>query len=236
MKCSVCGKEFGEGVNCRNCGVDRVTGLANYNGYGTSDHHGTNTSHYDSSYNSSPKTMVCYACSEIIPSDSEYCPHCRKKLYKICPKCGNKYSSQYLNCNQCGTNRKEYYEQKEKERRAELERQKTEQENRAIQIEAIKLQDQLKASESSLQKCSGYILFLAIAMSIILLLVSCFFEDYFFKEHFLLKLSILGVIILFFITGGIIGDIGNKIEEKRTQHNVSQWKREHPNDPRSKYL
>ena len=34
MKCAACGKEFGDGGNCQNCGVDRVTGLANYSGYG----------------------------------------------------------------------------------------------------------------------------------------------------------------------------------------------------------
>jgi len=33
MKCAVCGKEFGSGINCQNCGSDRVTGLGNYNGY-----------------------------------------------------------------------------------------------------------------------------------------------------------------------------------------------------------
>lgn len=116
MKCSKCGKEFGEGVNCQNCGVDRVTGLANYSSYGTSDYQGTNTSHYDSSYNSSTKTMVCYACGEIIPSDSEYCPYCRKKLYVKCPKCGNTYSSQFPACNMCGTNRSQYYKRERQKR------------------------------------------------------------------------------------------------------------------------
>ena len=33
MKCTNCGKEFGEGVNCQFCGIDRVSGLGNYNGY-----------------------------------------------------------------------------------------------------------------------------------------------------------------------------------------------------------
>jgi len=89
MRCSKCGKEFGEGVNCQNCGVDRVTGLANYNGYGSSNYQGANTSYYDSSYNSSPKTTVCYACSEIIPIGATYCPVCGKKLLVTCPKCGH---------------------------------------------------------------------------------------------------------------------------------------------------
>lgn len=127
MKCSICGKEFGEGVNCQNCGVDRVTGLANYSGHGTSDYQGAKTSHYDSSYNSSPKTMVCHACGEIIPSNSEYCPYCSKELYVKCPKCGNTYSSQFPACNQCGTNRQHYLkEQKinQKRHHKEQERQK----------------------------------------------------------------------------------------------------------------
>ena len=33
MRCSKCGKEFGTGTHCQHCGVDRVTGLANYNGF-----------------------------------------------------------------------------------------------------------------------------------------------------------------------------------------------------------
>lgn len=45
MKCSNCGKEFGSGTNCQNCGIDRVTGLANYSGYDS--HAGSNS--YDSS-------------------------------------------------------------------------------------------------------------------------------------------------------------------------------------------
>ena len=249
MRCSKCGKEFGEDTNCQHCGVDRVTGLANYNGYGTSDYQGANTSHYDSSYNSSPKTMVCYACSEIIPSDSEYCPHCRKKLYETCPNCGHRYSSQYSNCNQCGTNRKEYYEQKEKERRAELERQKKEQEERVKkeqeQIEAIKLRDNLKASKSIVTKCG---IFLGV-LSILMVLIGgilIFSEDYikeFFpsnEEYYSIALSLFLYGVIIFILAcfivPILGKIGEKIEEKRTQHNVSQWKQEHPNDPRSKYL
>lgn len=234
MRCTICGKEFGEGANCQNCGTDRVTGLANYRGYDNP----TGTKNDLSGYggHTSPPMIVCYACGEIIPVNSEYCPHCRKKLYVTCPKCGYKYSSQYLNCNQCGINRKEYYEQKEKEQRAELKRQKKEQEDRANQIEAIKLESQLKASESTLTKCGNYILFLAVAMSIMLLLFSCFFEDFFFKEYFLVGLSIIGVIILFFITGNIFVAIGGKIEEKHTRYNILQWKQEHPNDPRNKYL
>jgi hypothetical protein len=121
MKCSKCGKEFGEGVNCQNCGVDRVTGLANYSNYGTSDYQGTN----ESSYSPSPKTTVCYACSEIIPLGSTFCPVCGKKLLVTCPNCGFEYSSQFPVCSKCGTNREEYNERK---RREEEERQKKQKE------------------------------------------------------------------------------------------------------------
>ena len=33
MKCSSCGKEFGEGANCQSCGIDRFVGLGEYNGF-----------------------------------------------------------------------------------------------------------------------------------------------------------------------------------------------------------
>ena len=122
MKCANCGKEFGNGVNCQNCGIDRVAGLANYSGYDS--HAGSNDS---SSYGgqTSPKTTVCYACSEIIPLGSTFCPVCGKKLLVICPNCGHEYSSQYPVCSKCGTNRKEYEERK---RREEEERQRREKE------------------------------------------------------------------------------------------------------------
>jgi predicted RNA-binding Zn-ribbon protein involved in translation (DUF1610 family) len=114
MKCSKCGKEFGSGTNCQNCGIDRVTGLANYSGY--DGHAGSNS--YDSpNYGgqTSPKTTVCYACNEIIPLGATFCPVCGKKLLVTCPNCGHEYSSQYPVCSKCGTNRKEYNERKRRE-------------------------------------------------------------------------------------------------------------------------
>ena len=238
MKCANCGREFGTGTHCQYCGVDRVTGLANFGSYGTSDYQGAKTSHYDSSYNSSPKTMVCYACSEIIPSDSEYCPHCRKKLFETCPNCGHRYSSQYSNCNQCGTNRKEYYEQKEKERRAELERQKKEQEERVkkeqeqiISKEAIKLKDELGSSNMGCVILGTMVLIGAI--------LSCTL----FASHSIYDTpeNYIANIVLDIIRGGFFGFLGGGIigyaiigPIRRNKFN--QWKQEHPNDPRSKYL
>lgn len=112
MKCANCGKEFGNGVNCQNCGIDRVAGLANYSGYDS--HAGSNDS---SSYGgqTSPKTTVCYKCSEIIPLGSTFCPVCGERLLVECPNCGHEYSSQYPVCSKCGTNREEYNERKRRE-------------------------------------------------------------------------------------------------------------------------
>lgn len=144
MKCSNCGKEFGAGTHCQHCGVDRVTGLANYNGYNNSG----NISEYNSpNYGGSPRTTVCYACSEIIPLGATYCPVCGKKLIVTCPNCGHEYSSQYSVCSECGTNRIEYEERKKKEKEekraweqspegqaelAEQQRKEMEQENKKI--------------------------------------------------------------------------------------------------------
>lgn len=56
--------------------------------------------------------MFCYKCNNVIPTDSKFCPHCGTELYVICPKCEVKYSSQYPICNQCGTNREEFLQEK----------------------------------------------------------------------------------------------------------------------------
>ena len=127
MKCSVCGNEFGNGANCQSCGVDRVTGLGNYIGYDTPMNASMDivspiTQHeleqqtevVAAPQNANVGSMVCYACGEIIPADSKFCPYCSRELYVACPKCGNKYSSQFPACNQCGTNREKYLEEEKK--------------------------------------------------------------------------------------------------------------------------
>ena len=140
MKCANCGKEFGEGTNCQHCGVDRVTGLANYSGYDNRAR-----SNYSGSSNEvkfgSNKITVCYACNEIIPSDAEYCPYCRKKLYENCPKCGKTYSSQFPNCPKCGTNRHDYYLKQETKKQEEKRREK---EESKLKNEASKLRNELE--------------------------------------------------------------------------------------------
>lgn len=71
-----------------------------------------------------PQMMFCYKCNNVIPSNSKFCPCCNVVLFTTCPKCGVKYSSQYLICNQCGTNREEYLlaQRREQERKEAIER------------------------------------------------------------------------------------------------------------------
>lgn len=71
-----------------------------------------------------PQMMFCYKCNNVIPSNSKFCPCCNVVLFATCPKCGVKYSSQYLICNQCGTNREEYLQiqRREAERKEAIER------------------------------------------------------------------------------------------------------------------
>ncbi len=125
MKCNICHKEFGEGVSCQHCGVDRVTALGNYQGYSPNAKATDIDSNKVQSVGIAPKELeVCYACSEVIPAGSEYCPCCGKKLFENCPKCGNKYSSRYAICPHCGTNRIDYNAQIEKGRREQIEKAK----------------------------------------------------------------------------------------------------------------
>ncbi len=189
MKCSVCGKEFGEGTNCQYCGVDRVTGLANFGSYGTSNYQGTNTPHYNSSYNYSPKTMACYSCGEIIPINSEYCPYCSKELYVTCPKCGHKYSSQFPACNKCGTNRNQYYRKLE----AEKEEARKLEEKRRQEQERNEKQHQQQNNQSCLFKIFG---FLALIIGVVMLVVTI-------TEHHSLNISELLLLVSLLIMGVI---------------------------------
>ena len=129
MKCAVCGKEFGTGNNCQHCGSDKFTGLGNYSGYNAPIGNGNIPIQAEGIDSQSANYMLqtenvgviaCYACGEIIPADSKFCPYCSKELYVTCPKCGHKYSSQFPACNQCGTNRNKYYEQ-ERQRQGKIE-------------------------------------------------------------------------------------------------------------------
>jgi predicted RNA-binding Zn-ribbon protein involved in translation (DUF1610 family) len=148
MKCANCGKEFGSGTHCQNCGIDRVAGLANYSGY---DSHAGSNGYDSSSYGgqTSPKTTVCYACNEIIPIGATYCPVCGKKLLVTCPMCGHEYSSQYPVCSKCGTNRVQYI----KRLRAEEEAAKrVEEEKRRKQREWEQAENARKKEEQKKQE------------------------------------------------------------------------------------
>lgn len=161
MKCSVCGKEFGTGNNCQNCGTDKVTGLGNYNGYSSPSKKTTKNIYPTSNEEklnqktiSEPKitiagSMVCYSCGEIIPDDSKFCPMCGRELFITCPTCGTVFSSQYYFCNQCGTNIKELLEKKEKKEQKRKERIKEKEEmiNRIREVDK-KQEARRKAKEA----------------------------------------------------------------------------------------
>ena len=208
MKCSKCGNEFGSGVNCQNCGVDRVTGLANYSGYDNHIGNGHHSSSDKMEYVPN-RTTACYACGEIIPSDAEYCPYCRKNMYVNCPKCGEKYSSQYDNCPKCGTNRIQYYQMLEDEEEAREIR------NRAAQL------------EYSFSSLTLYIFVFMILAGVLFFLFFHFFE----------YMTTLWCWIIFILALAIgCPYLSSTICEIIKDRKIQKWKQEHPNDPRNKYL
>lgn len=132
MKCSICGKEFGEGATCNYCGTDRVTALGNYQGYATPVNHPINRTpeplKVPGAHCGVQQEMnVCWNCGEVIPQHSIFCPFCSTKLVVACPSCGKNYSARYPACPHCGINRENYIAKKQKEeeqRRLKLEKQK----------------------------------------------------------------------------------------------------------------
>jgi len=222
MKCSNCGKEFGDGIKCQNCGVDRVTGLGNYSGY---ENPNWNNDFDSSDYikTDSTKTTVCYACKEIIPADSKFCPYCRKELWVKCPNCGHIYSSQYPNCNQCGTNLAQYLKERErieKEKEAEEERKRKEKEAEAnMKLEAIQLRNDIYSSGSTAATC--IFIFIAVVLILLFILLTSIYTDF----------AILWM-FLFLLPCFFLPLFRGSIDETK----IEKWKKEHPNDPRSKYL
>lgn len=161
MICNICHKEFGNGVACQHCGIDRVAALGNYQGY--SPH--ANDVNKDLPRTQSPVEpprnfvkdvdfIVCYSCAEVIPGNSEYCPKCGRSLYHVCPHCKKKYSSQYSICQYCGTNRVDFYAQEEKIRRARQERERIqaekERQERLRQAELIEAEKKQKELQNKL--------------------------------------------------------------------------------------
>lgn len=208
MKCARCGKEFGSGTSCQNCGIDRVTGLGNYNGY-----YGQSPNLRGDPHNNSQMT-VCYYCGEIIPNKSQFCPICSNQLWVKCPKCGCEYPSQFLICNHCGTNRKQYLqEQKRNEERQQEENQR----EQKIKYEA----ECLKGEKSVIWP---YYLF-AIVWIFFLFVIDSHPRDSSWENIFikiLVGLLCYGFAKVFCYTA--------------RSEKIKKWIEKHPNDPRCKYL
>ena len=126
MKCNRCGNEFGEGLICQHCGIDRVEGLGSYKGLdpftikGGKLGPGSTTAGGISVSNTN--SMLCFSCGEIIPGEAEYCPFCQKEQYVKCPNCGFRYLAQYPSCYKCGTNRESYLREKKAKEEEEQKR------------------------------------------------------------------------------------------------------------------
>ena len=163
MKCANCGKEFGTGTHCQHCGVDRVTGLANYNGYNNS---GESSGYNSPNFGGSPRTTVCYACSEIIPLGSTFCPVCGKKLLVTCPNCGHEYSSQYPVCSKCGTNRNQYLK-KEKERKQK----KVEEQARLERLQKQQQQKVIEENKENFRGCFTLLGYLGLFFGVMFILI-----------------------------------------------------------------
>ena len=151
MKCAICGKEFGVGDICQNCGADKFTALGNYNGYKAPANGANNSTGNILPPNAiARESTICYACGEIIPANSKFCPFCSQSLWVQCPKCRNTYSSQYPACSECGTNRNEYIEMQQ--RLAEEEKRIQEEEERKQEMERKKHEEWLNSPEGKAEQ------------------------------------------------------------------------------------
>lgn len=114
MKCNNCGQEFGPGLTCQHCGIDRVAGLADFSD-GSIPKGGSNSP--NTSYSSSVSGQIlCWNCGEIIPSNSKFCPFCGKEVAHKCPNCGHNFPAQFAHCPECGTNYEQFFKKAEEER------------------------------------------------------------------------------------------------------------------------
>lgn len=238
MKCSVCGKEFGAGGICQHCGTDRVTGLGSYSGYDvpkdslSGDTFTPQGGPYRQDVFAQPQvgqtgSIVCYACGEIIPADSIYCPQCSRRLYEPCPKCGHKCSTQYPACNACGTNRSEYLEEqrkrieekKKKEKEKEKAKIQTEQEKKEAQKEAAKIRKELEYDSTMPILSSlgvGFLLIIGVCSSM------AESESGDVLALIMIIIAIIAIIIIY--------------SDSRTEENIERWKKEHPNHRATPYL
>ena len=161
MKCNKCGADFGEGLYCQHCGIDRVEGLGSFHGLHPNAEASSDQTHGSTTPGgisiSRTDSMLCFSCGEIIPGEAEYCPYCKISQYVICPKCGLRYLAQYPNCYKCGTNRNDYLKQQENEqeerRRKEAEaRRKAEETRREEEEKRRREEEARRAREIQRQK------------------------------------------------------------------------------------
>ena len=148
MKCNKCGEEFGKGETCQNCGADKVSALGKFTGYTTPKPRSIKkaiATPSPSTSISSPhvepvSSQVCWKCGEIIPLGN-FCPACGQELFRICPNCKTKYSSQYHICSNCGTDHRKYEKEQELERvrqKKREEEQKEEERRKSLRASKIK--------------------------------------------------------------------------------------------------
>lgn len=127
--CIKCGHELKTGaMYCPYCGTkvtyseDLISTSARYENYNPINTNIEGRATMDGKCSPSreePNSLIkCFTCSSLIPGDSKYCPICQTQLFVECPKCGHKYSAQYANCNECGTNREEYLRQQKMQEEA----------------------------------------------------------------------------------------------------------------------
>lgn len=147
MKCNKCGQEFGKGETCQNCGADKVSALGKFTGYTTPKPRSIKkaiATPSPSTSISSPQvepvsSQVCWKCGEIIPLGN-FCPACGKELFRICPNCKTKYSSQYHICSNCGTDHRKYEKEQELERVRQKKREEEQkEEERRASLRASKI-------------------------------------------------------------------------------------------------
>ena len=252
MKCAKCGRDFGRGETCDHCGAERIVGLANYNGYaapagGSAPAAANDYADFAPASQplaAAPGSMICYACSEIIPSDSKFCPCCGQELWTACPQCHHVYSSQYVRCNQCGTSLQEYREaeeerqkeeqrrheawlaspegQAEMKRRRENERKKQEAEKMRHEHEKICRKEAEKIRieiEDSCTKSMSIWSIIMIGACVVVLLCTPTFENIALAWSFIL---IIGIVV------------GCAIYSPERQ--IEKWKKKNPNHRATPYL
>ena len=244
MKCAKCGHDFGHGETCAHCGAERIVGLANYNGYAAPASGSAPAAANDyADLAPAPQphavaagSMVCYACSEIIPSNSKFCPCCGQELWTACPQCHHVYSLQYTRCNQCGTSLQEYREAEELKRLAEkaiadLEEERQKEEQRRHEAWLASPEGQEKKSREEAEKIRIKIQDSSILKGFFLgLIIVCIS-----LTIFLFVFSTFGLWSIIFLFTGILG-IVVPIIIYSPERQIEKWKKKNPNHRATPYL